>query len=141
MTSNSQGLDPPPDDLAPDVLDKQDEPTPTPPLRKVMEKREVARHATHLRVMVAIGKKVLQGRSEDVSVSGASLRLTEMLPAGARIQVRLLSPLIKLIDHLDVAAVVRYSTMSSGEPPCRVGVQFVDTDADSKRKLMAILQG
>lgn len=142
MTTISEDLDPSPDVMPPDVKVEQNEPAPPVPQQKAKakEKREVARHAIRLRVMVATGMAVAQGRSEDLSVTGACLRITEMLPVGARIQVRLLTPFQNMFDYLDVAAVVRYSTMTSGEPACRIGVQFVDTDADFKRRLVTVFQ-
>ena len=35
---------------------------------------------------------------------------------------------------------IRYSSMTSGEPPCRVGVQLVDADPEFKQKLLNIIQ-
>jgi formylmethanofuran dehydrogenase subunit B len=126
--------------MPPDMKVEQNETIPAVPQQKVKETREVARHAIRLKVMVAAGMTVSHGRSEDISMAGACLRTTEMLPVGARIQVRLLTPFQNKFDYLDVAAVVRYSTMASGEPACRVGVQFVNSDADFKRKLVTVLQ-
>jgi len=116
------------------------EPKPATEKAKPTERRGIDRRLIYLRVMVAIGKTVVHGRTEDISIAGGCIRLGEMLPSGLRIQIRILSPSNKRFDHLDVGAVVRYSSMTSGEPPCRVGVQFVDVDPEFKQKLLNIIQ-
>lgn len=116
------------------------EPSPSTENAKSTERRGTFRHLIHLRVMLAIGKTILHGRTEDISPAGGCIRLDEMLPSGLRIQIRILSPSTKLFDHLDIGAVVRYASMTSGEPPCRVGVEFVDATPEIKQKLLNIIQ-
>ena len=132
--------DPYQDALDQDIPVGHNEPNPTTENAKPTDKRGIVRRLIYLRVMVAIGETVLHGHTEDISIAGGCIRLGEMLPSGLRIQIRILSPSNKRIDHLDVGAVVRHSSMTSGEPPCRVGVQFVDVDPEFKQKLLTIIQ-
>lgn len=105
------------------------------------DKREHLRRPVQVRILVAVGKTILPGRTEDISEGGACLRLEHPLPEGARIALRILTPYIERFDHLDVRAEVRYATVTSGTPPCRIGVKFVGADDEFHRRLAVLLNG
>jgi len=104
------------------------------------ERPQATGRPIHLRVIAAHGTSVGHGRSNEISGDGASLRLNTMLPAGLRMQLRFLSPSSEHFDYLDVGAEVLFSVMTSGSPPCRVGVKFVGADAEFRRRLRVVLQ-
>ncbi|MBS1191282.1 MAG: PilZ domain [Rhodocyclaceae bacterium] len=103
------------------------------------ERREHPRRGIKLRILVAVGKVILQGRAEDISAGGASLRLDEVLPEGTRIAVRFLTPHLEKFKWIDVTATVQYVILTSGNPAYRTGVKIVGADAEARSRLETLI--
>lgn len=101
------------------------------------DRREHIRLVIKLRVLVAVGKIILQGRSENVSSAGACVFLDEMLAEGTEVALRILTPHLAF-PCIDLRARVQYSTLTSFNPPCRIGMKFIGVDAEAKRRLAAL---
>lgn len=101
------------------------------------DRRENVRHVIKLRVLVAVGKVILQGRSENLSTGGACIFLDEMLAEGTNVAVRILTPHLAF-PCIDLRARVQYSTLTSCNPPCRIGMKFMGIDAEAMRRLAAL---
>lgn len=110
-----------------------------PTTKRVEDQREFVRRSISVRAMAAIGREIHYGRTEDFSAGGACVRLDLMPPVGSVLPFRFLTPFIKEFPYIDVSAEVRYATMTSGEPPCRVGIKFVGLDAARRRMINDLL--
>lgn len=110
-----------------------------PALGALPERRQHARQPVNLRIMVAIGRTVLHGRAENLSLGGACLRLEEPLPEGMQFALRLLTPYLKAFDHIDVKARVQNLALTSGSPPYRTGVRFLEVDAEARRRIQTLV--
>ena len=105
------------------------------------ERRHNPRYPLHLRVLVASGQSILHGRTENISIDGACIRLDEIQPEGGCLPVRFLTPYIEEFSHIDVMARVQYSAISSGTPSCKVGVHFIRPDPEIQRRISMVIRG
>lgn len=104
------------------------------------ERREHVRHPITLRVLVAIGNTILHGRAENLAYGGACVRVEEILPEGTGVTVRFLTPYLEKFTHIDIAARVQYTILSSAFPPYKTGLKFTNLDAETKKRIGALIQ-
>lgn len=105
------------------------------------ERREFCRRPFRLRLMLAYGSQIYHGRTDDVSETGASIRVDILLHEKARIDIRFLSPFLEGMDHFDISGEVRYAVMTSGDPACRIGVQFINPGSTFQHWFKQVMQG
>lgn len=102
------------------------------------ERRQHYRHPVHVRVLVGLGQSILHGRSENISLDGACIRLDDVQPEDICVPVRFLTPYIEEFQYIDVMARVQYSVLTSGMPPYKVGVRFIGANTEVVRRIAVL---